>query len=209
MTMADDDTTPSGDETDSRLPRLPALDPADHPLADTRARRIALDCLAAGVAAARPERAVAETVAVADGQLTVTGANVASRQGSDTNVADKRVTLALDDYERLLLVGGGKAAAGLTRALVTRLREAGYEPDGGTVLVPPSAVSDDSAGSQSAKTAGAADQSATTAGAADQSAKTAGAADQSATTAGAVDQPVTPVGAVDLVAGGHPTPTAA
>jgi hydroxypyruvate reductase len=90
----------------------------------TPAAALARECLAAGVAAARPARAVADRVTVEDGRLHLTGRHRAA-------------TVSLADHDRLLLVGGGKAARGLTEALVDTLAAANATPDGGTVLVPP------------------------------------------------------------------------
>ena len=90
----------------------------------TPAAALARDCLAAGVAAARPARAVADRVTVEDSRLHITGRHRAA-------------TVSLADHDRLLLVGGGKAARGLTEALVDTLAAANVTPDGGTVLVPP------------------------------------------------------------------------
>ncbi len=92
--------------------------------AETPAAALARECLAAGVAAARPARAVADRVTVDDGRLHLTGRHRAA-------------TVSLGDHDRLLLVGGGKAARGLTEALVDTLAAANATPDGGTVLVPP------------------------------------------------------------------------
>lgn len=92
--------------------------------AGTPAAALARECLAAGVEAARPARAVADRVSVDDGCLQITG-----RPGN--------CTAPLADSDRLLIVGGGKAARGLTEALVDTLAAANVTPDGGTVLVPP------------------------------------------------------------------------
>ena len=89
----------------------------------TPARRLARECLAVGVHAAQPARAVTDRVRVTDDRLRVT---------SD----DRTVTVDLTEFDRLLVVGGGKAAAGLTRALVADLAAAGHSPDDGVVLVP-------------------------------------------------------------------------
>ena len=76
------------------------------------ARELALDCLTAGIEAARPERAVERRCAVRNGTLRVRGADY-----------------DLSAYEEVLVVGGGKAADGLAAALADRL-----DPDGGVVV---------------------------------------------------------------------------
>jgi hydroxypyruvate reductase len=80
--------------------------------ATSPARELALDCLAAGIEAARPERAVERQCAVRDGTLRVRDADY-----------------DLSAYEEVLVVGGGKAADGLAAALADRL-----DPDGGVVV---------------------------------------------------------------------------
>ncbi|MFC7132595.1 MULTISPECIES: glycerate kinase type-2 family protein [Salinibaculum] len=79
----------------------------------------ALDCVAAGIDAAHPERVVRETVAVSDGTMTVQGE-----------------TCDLDGYDRLLVVGGGNAAGTAASAVEGVL---GDRIDAGAV------VTDDSA----------------------------------------------------------------
>ena len=80
--------------------------------ATSPARELALDCLAAGIEAARPERAVERQCAVRNGTLRVRDADY-----------------DLSAYEEVLVVGGGKAADGLAAALADRL-----DPDGGVVV---------------------------------------------------------------------------
>ncbi|PSQ34805.1 glycerate kinase [Halobacteriales archaeon QS_9_70_65] len=80
--------------------------------ATSPARELALDCLAAGIGAARPERAVERQCAVRNGTLRVRDADY-----------------DLSAYEEVLVVGGGKAADGLAAALTDRL-----DPDGGVVV---------------------------------------------------------------------------
>ncbi|PSP77417.1 glycerate kinase [Halobacteriales archaeon QS_4_69_225] len=80
--------------------------------ATSPARELALDCLTAGIEAARPERAVERQCAVRNGTFRVRGADY-----------------DLSAYEKMLVVGGGKAADGLAAALADRL-----DPDGGVVV---------------------------------------------------------------------------
>jgi len=91
------------------------------------AHELALDCLAAGIEAARPERAIARHLSVSGGD----GANDAD--GADGGTLHVRgETYDLDDYDRVLVLGGGKAAAGLVRALGDLL---GDRIDGGAVVL--------------------------------------------------------------------------
>ena len=69
-------------------------------LGSTPERQLALECLEAGIRSARPDTVVQETVAVEDGHLVVQGTRY-----------------ALDDFEEIVVVGGGKAAAGVAAAL--------------------------------------------------------------------------------------------
>lgn len=69
-------------------------------LATTPDRATALDCLAAGIAAADPERAVRERVSLDGDRLEVAGE-----------------TLDLDAFEEVIVVGAGKAVVGLARGL--------------------------------------------------------------------------------------------
>jgi hydroxypyruvate reductase len=73
-------------------------------LATDDRRAAALDALAAGVAAADPARAVRETVTV---------------EGTAVRVGDATIDLA--DVERVLVLGGGKPAGRMARALVAAL----------------------------------------------------------------------------------------
>ncbi|WP_136718138.1 glycerate kinase type-2 family protein [Halorientalis salina] len=70
-------------------------------LAPTPAHELALDCIDAGIAAAQPERVVRERVTVDEGTLRIDDA-----------------AYELDEYAEVVLVGGGKAAAGVAAALV-------------------------------------------------------------------------------------------
>jgi hydroxypyruvate reductase len=83
-------------------------------LAATPAHAVALDCLAAGVRAAHPERVIEASV---------------SLEGNELVVAGTRYDLAA--YDRVLLVGGGKAAGPVASALVALL---GDRLEGGVVV---------------------------------------------------------------------------
>lgn len=73
-------------------------------IAGSGARELALDCIEAGIAAAHPERVVRSSVTL-----------------SDDGIAIEDRTYELDDYENLLVVGGGKAAGAVVTALSTVL----------------------------------------------------------------------------------------
>lgn len=64
------------------------------------AQEVALDCVTTGIAAANPETVIPELISLNGNDLTVAGS-----------------TYDLGDYERVLIVGGGNAAATVTRAL--------------------------------------------------------------------------------------------
>jgi glycerate 2-kinase len=83
-------------------------------LATSPARRVALDCLAAGIDAARPANVVPDAVAVRDGRLHVGGA-----------------AHDLSGYGEVLVVGAGKAAGGVAAELADLL---GERLDGGAVV---------------------------------------------------------------------------
>jgi len=85
-------------------------------LAGSPARALALDCVEAGIEAARPERVIRESVSAAGDQL---------------RVADE--TYDLDAYDELLVVGGGKPAARMASALEAVL--AGASPPLSGVVV--------------------------------------------------------------------------
>ena len=82
--------------------------------ARTPAHDVALTCLEAGIAASLPERVVPETVAL---------------DGETLRVRD--TAYDLDDYERLLVLGAGKAAGGVAAVLESIL---GDRIDGGVVV---------------------------------------------------------------------------
>ncbi|GAB6878256.1 glycerate kinase [Halorubrum gandharaense] len=92
--------------------------PPDRP-ARTRAHDLALDCLLDGIAAAHPERLADETLVVDDGVLTV------------RPVDGESAAYNLDDYDRVVLLGGGNAAGTLAAAVAERL---GAQLDDGVVV---------------------------------------------------------------------------
>jgi hydroxypyruvate reductase len=83
-------------------------------LATSPTHAIALDCLAAGIRAAHPERVIAESV---------------SLEGNTLSIADTAYDIGR--YERVELVGGGKAAGTVAEALESLL---GDRLDGGVVV---------------------------------------------------------------------------
>ena len=91
-------------------------------LARTPAHEAALDCLAAGIEAALPERLVRDAVSIADGSLRVAGAGDAGDE------------YGLDAYDRIVLLGAGKAAAGAARSLASALDRSDREVDEGIVV---------------------------------------------------------------------------
>jgi hydroxypyruvate reductase len=97
-------------------------------LAGTSARELALDCVEAGIAAARPRRVVRETVDVVHEESD-------SDPGRTLTVAGERYDLG--EYESVVVLGGGKAAGGVAAVLEDVL---GDRIDRGVV------VTDDSAG---------------------------------------------------------------
>ncbi|MFC7078795.1 glycerate kinase type-2 family protein [Halorussus caseinilyticus] len=78
------------------------------PRTNSSPRALALDCVTAGVAAARPRRVVREAVELGDDGRTLT-------------VSGESYDLA--DYEEVVVLGGGKAAAGVADALDSILGE--------------------------------------------------------------------------------------
>jgi len=85
-------------------------------LASTRGRETALACVRAGIDAARPDRVVDESVRL---------------DGDRLHVAD--ATYDLSDVDRIVVVGGGKAADGVATALEDVL---GDRIDAGAVVAP-------------------------------------------------------------------------
>ncbi len=118
--MTDDTADGPGDPT-RRVRNYEALATDDR-------RAVVLDAVAAGVAAADPAAAVRETVAVDDGDLQV---------GAGEGDAPARERVAADAYDRVLVVGGGKPAGEMARALDDDLTET-VPVDG--VVVAPTAV---------------------------------------------------------------------
>jgi hydroxypyruvate reductase len=78
------------------------------------AHEAALDCLEAGIEAARPERVIRESIERDGDRLTIDGE-----------------TLDLGEFDRVLVLGGGKAAGGVAAALEQVLGDA---LDGGAVV---------------------------------------------------------------------------
>ncbi|MWV65842.1 DUF4147 domain-containing protein [Halorubrum sp. JWXQ-INN 858] len=76
---------------------------------EAAAHAVAVDCLSAGIAAARPDRAVAAALAVDDGDLVV------------TDVGGATARYDLDAYRDVVVVGGGNAAGGLAAVLESTL----------------------------------------------------------------------------------------
>ena len=83
------------------------------------AHGVALDCLAAGIRGADPLQATLDALAVDDDRLTV--------------ATDVSTTVDLDGFDRVLVLGGGKAATGVVRAIDTRL---GERVSDGLIVVP-------------------------------------------------------------------------
>ncbi len=117
-------------------------------LATTPARELALDCVAAGVEAARPETVIEGAVTVADGRARRDqgedggdgdhGEDGGGDGGAGDGTRPGEVTLRigdtvydLDAFDEVLVVGGGKAAARAAAALAERL---GPHLDGGVVV---------------------------------------------------------------------------
>jgi len=104
-------------------------------LGRTPARETALDCLAAGIGAALPDPLIRDAVSVRDGALRI--------EGVDGAVGE----YALDAYDRIVLLGAGKATAGAATGLAGVLRDHGREIDEGVVVTddPPDETGADSA----------------------------------------------------------------
>ncbi|ADD04390.1 DUF4147 domain protein [Natrialba magadii ATCC 43099] len=87
-----------------------AMADRDGPVAytPTAAHEVALECLLAGIEAARPENRIADTCTVSDDALTV-----ADVTGDGGNTASYDLT----QYDRITVLGGGNAAAHVVRAL--------------------------------------------------------------------------------------------
>ena len=95
-------------------------------LADSPARETALGCLAAGIEAAAPERLIDRRMTVTADTLRVTGVGAADGRESS-------VSVELGDFDRLIVAGGGKAAAGVARGVTAAL---GDRIDEGIVVTP-------------------------------------------------------------------------
>jgi hydroxypyruvate reductase len=83
------------------------------------AHEVALDCLAAGVRGVDPEHATRDALAVDNDSLEIT--------------TDESATVDFAEFDRVLVLGGGKAAPGIVRALDARL---GDRIDDGLIVVP-------------------------------------------------------------------------
>ncbi|OYR41764.1 glycerate kinase [Halorubrum sp. Hd13] len=103
-----DDSPPDGDASDGGAPGVTFRD-RDR-LVRTPAHGVALDCLAAGIAAARPDRLIPSAVSVRDGTLRIEGSTTAAG-------ADGAGEYDLADYDRVVLIGAGKASAEVAAAL--------------------------------------------------------------------------------------------
>lgn len=95
-------------------------------LARTPAHELALDCIEAGIQAALPERVVREQVRIEDGALTISPSMVGGDEdGSESASYD------LAEYDEVVVLGGGKAAAQVAAALESVL---GDRLSGGAVV---------------------------------------------------------------------------
>ncbi|EMA61422.1 glycerate kinase type-2 family protein [Halorubrum lipolyticum] len=104
-------------------------------LARTPARETALDCLAAGIEAALPERLIRDAVSVRDGTLRIEDADGAVGEYD------------LDASDRVVLLGAGKATAGAAEGVAGVLGESDRELDEALVVTddPPEASENGSA----------------------------------------------------------------
>ncbi len=91
-------------------------------LVTSHGHRVALDCLTAAVAAADPTRLTREAVSVTDGTLVV-----------------EETEYALDSYDEIIVLGGGKAAGVVASALASIL---GDRLSGGVVITDTPAAAD-------------------------------------------------------------------
>ncbi|KKF39419.1 hydroxypyruvate reductase, partial [Halorubrum saccharovorum] len=91
-------------------------------LARTPAHETALDCLAAGIEAALPERLIRDVVSVQDGTLWI--------EDADGGVGE----YDLDAYDRVVLLGAGKATAEVAAALAGVLKNGSHEISEGVVV---------------------------------------------------------------------------
>ncbi len=107
------------------------IDDADE-LGDTEARRLALACVEAGIEATTPERVIERSLSLDGDALTVTAESTDGGGDTDGRSDDANdVTYDLAAYDRLLVVGGGKASGGTARALEALL---GDRIDDGVVV---------------------------------------------------------------------------
>ena len=127
--------------SDDSSPDAGAADPSDDPgsgvtfrdrdrLVRTPAHGVALDCLAAGIAAARPDRLISSAVSVRGGRLRIEGAETGSGSGDADGVGD----YDLDTHDRVVLLGAGKASTEVAAALAGALERDGREIAEGAVV---------------------------------------------------------------------------
>ena len=114
----------------------------------TGVREVTGRCLEAGIAAVDPHRVVHERLSLDGDELVVS-----VRDAGDRATADERTTTQYDlsQYDRLLVVGGGKAADGLARGLVDVL---GDRLDDGAVVTTDAGADDGGDGSRDGEAVG-------------------------------------------------------
>ncbi|MDZ5811724.1 DUF4147 domain-containing protein [Halorubrum sp. AD140] len=103
-------------------------------LVRTSTHGAALDCLAAGIEAARPDRLIPSAVSVRDGVLRIEGVAAESGAGGVDGAGDATGEYDLDDYDRVVLIGAGKASAEVAEALAGVLEDGDREIDEGVVV---------------------------------------------------------------------------
>ena len=123
-----DDSSSDGGDSDDPAPGVTFRD-RDR-LVRTPAHGVALDCLAAGIAAARPDRLIESAVSVRDGTLRIEGAETGSDGGNGGGVGE----YDLADYDRVVLLGAGKASAEVAAALAGVLDDSDREIAEGVVV---------------------------------------------------------------------------
>ena len=119
-----DDSPSDGGDPDDPAPDVTFRD-RDR-LVRTPAHGVALDCLAAGIAAARPDRLIPSAVSVRGGTLRIEGAETGA--GGGVGEYD------LADYDRVVLFGAGKASAEVAAALAGVLGDGDREIAEGVVV---------------------------------------------------------------------------
>ena len=185
-------------------------------LGGTPARETALTSLAAGIAAARPERLVRDRVRLVDDELRVTEVGDEAREGATDPTAHGRETpngqpvrldtdsgelvVSLSAYDEVILLGGGKAAAGVTRGLVETL---GDRIDDGLIVVPES--DDDGTGDDETDDDATPDDETDDDGTLDDETDDGGTPDDETADTDRTER----IGPVTVARGGHPLPTPA